>query len=385
MPYSKCLIRNILISEKESNMNSRTIKQGAAVAVASMLVLFGASASMAASKVLVDLPNDPVAGGETVTVPMVLSGFEFDKLSVTLKVDEGTLTVTDADSALTLSPGYTSLEAQTEVSFNGTTDAVVAVMESGVSWTAPGDSTTTSPLLISVRVGEYETGTTFDPATGHTYKFVSTQLSWMDAMAAAKLMTYKGKTGYLANITSANENDFVANKSGATNVWFGAVSDKNLVNAALTSASKPNVTADTQLTGDFYWYGGSEAGTHFSTGKGTPAAVNGLYNAWAASEPNNWSGIEGCGLTNWQGALGEWNDFECASEKSYLVEFDTTPGDFETAVVTFDNIEGDDVDAVPAVVEEELAATGYDAGILFALALVLLAAGFTVVVRARKN
>jgi hypothetical protein len=83
--------------------------------------------------------------------------------------------------------------------------------------------------------------------------------------------------------------------------------------------------------------------------------------------------------------LGEWNDFECASEKSYLVEFDTTPGDFETAVVTFDNIEGDDVDAVPAVVEEELAATGYDAGILFALALVLLAAGFTVVVRARKN
>ena len=366
-------------------MNSRTFKQGAAVAVASMLVLFGASASMAASKVLVDLPNDPVAGGETVTVPMVLSGFEFDKLSVTLKVDEGTLTVTDADSALTLNPGYSILAAQTEVSFNGTTDAVVAVMESGVSWTAPGDSTTTSQLLISVRVGEYEVGTTFDPATGHTYKFVSTQLSWMYAMAAAKLMTYKGKTGYLANITSANENDFVANKSGATNVWFGAVSDKNLVNAALTSASKPNVTADTQLTGDFYWYGGSEAGTHFSTGKGTPAAVNGLYNAWAASEPNNWSGIEGCGLTNWQGALGEWNDFECASEKSYLVEFDTTPGDFETAVVTFDNIEGDDVDAVPAVVEEELAATGYDAGILFALALVLLAAGFTVVVRARKN
>ena len=366
-------------------MKIQTMKKSAVAVVASMLVLVGASASMAASKVSVDLPNEPVAGGETVSVPMVLTGFEFDKLSVTLVVDEGTLTVTDTDSALTLNPGYTDLANQTEVSFNGEADAVVSVMESGISWTAPGDATATTALSIRVQVGEYETGTTYDPATGHTYKFVSTQLSWMDAMAAAKLMSYKGKAGYLTNITTAAENTFVANKSGATNVWFGAVSDKNLVNAALTSASKPTVSADTQLTGDFYWYGGSEAGTHFSTGQGTPAAVDGLYSAWASSEPNNWSSIEGCGLTNWQGALGEWNDFECASEKSYLVEFDTTPGDFETAVVTFDNITGDDVDAVPAEKEEELAATGFDAALLLALALALIAAGSVVAVRARKN
>ena len=368
-------------------MNSRTFKQGAAVAVASMLVLFGASASMAASKVLVDLPNEPVAGGETVAVPMVLSGFEFDKLSVTLKVDEGTLTVTDADSALTLNPGYTSLEAQTEVSFNGTADAVVAVMESGVSWTAPGDATTTSPLLISVRVGEYETGTTYDPATGHTYKFVSTQLSWMDAMTAAKAMSYKGKSGYLTNITTASENTFVANKSGATNVWFGATSELEYINQARTAASKTPVTGDTRSNGNFYWYGSAEAGTNFSNGLRTPVAVDGLFNAWATGEPND-STDEGCGLTNWAGKLGEWNDFACSTTLSYLVEFDTTPGDFETAVVTFDNIEGDDVDSVPAVVEEEekeLAATGYDAGIILALALALLALGSVLAVRARKN
>ena len=366
-------------------MNVQTIKRAAVAAAASLLVLMGASASIAASKVSVDLPNEPVAGGETVTVPMTLSGFEFDKLSVTLVVDEGTLTVTDSNSALTLNPGYTDLAAQTEVSFNGVAADVVAVMESGITWTAPGDAATSTALSIRVQVGEYETGTTYDPATGHTYKFVSTQLTWMDAMAAAKLMSYKGKAGYLTNITTAAENTFVANKSGAINVWFGAVSDKNLVNAALTSASKPTVSDDPQLTGDFYWYGGTEAGTHFSTGKGTPVAVDGLYNAWASSEPNNWSGIEGCGLTNWQGALGAWNDFECASEKAYLVEFDTTPGDFETAVVTFDNITGDDVDAVPAVKEEELAATGFDAALLLALALALIAAGSAVAVRARKN
>jgi hypothetical protein len=366
-------------------MSSRTFKQGAALAVTSLLVIFGASASMAASKVLVDLPNDPVAGGETVTVPMVLSGFEFDKLSVTLKVDEGTLTVTDADSALTLNPGYSSLAAQTEVSFNGTTDAVVAVMESGVSWTAPGDSTTTSPLLISVRVGEYETGTTYDPATGHTYKFVSTELNWESAMAAAKLMSYKGKSGYLANISTENENQFVATKSGARDIWIGATADLRMVNFALTAGGKPTISVDPQPLGNYYWGGGSEAGTQFSSGLLTPAAVGGLYNAWAENEPNNYQGGEACGVTNWGGGIGEWNDLPCSFEAGYLVEFDTSPGDFETAVVTFDNIEGDDVDAFPAEVEEELAATGYDAGILFALALVLLAAGFTIVVRARKN
>jgi hypothetical protein len=365
-------------------MSSRTFKQGAALAVTSLLVLFGASASMAASKVLVDLPNEPVAGGETVTVPMVLSGFEFDKLSVTLKVDDGTLTVTDADSALTLNPGYSSLAAQTEVSFNGTTDAVVAVMESGVSWTSPGDSSTTSPLLISVRVGEYEVGTTYDPATGHTYKYVNTPMTWMNAMTAAKAMTYKGKSGYLANITSASENAFVATKSGAANIWFGATSELEYINQARVAAGKTAVTGNTRANGNFYWYGSTEAGTNFSNGLESPVPVDGLYNNWAGGEPND-SVDEGCAVTNWNDGVGEWNDLACGTVTSYLVEFDTTPGDFETAVVTFDNIEGDDVDAVPAVEDKELAATGYDAGILFALALVLLAAGFTVVVRARKN
>jgi hypothetical protein len=260
-------------------------------------------------------------------------------------------------------------------------------METGVSWTAPGEADTTTALSIRVQVGEYETGTTYDPATGHTYKFISTPLSWIDAMNAAKAMTYKGKSGYLANITTADENTFVANKSGAQNVWFGATSELEYINQARTAASKSTVSGDTKAGGNYYWYGSAEAGTNFSNGLTTPVAVDGLYNSWAPLEPNNSASDEGCGVTNWQGIKGNWNDLDCSGPQAYLVEFDTTPGDFEAAVVTFDNITGDDVDAVPAVEEEEeeLAATGYDAGILFAIALMLLAAGFTVVVRARKN
>ena len=369
-------------------MKIQTIKKSAVAVMASMLVLVGASASMAASKVSVDLPNEPVAGGETVSVPMVLTGFEFDKLSVTLVVDEGTLTVTDTDSALTLNPGYTDLANQTEVSFNGDADAVVSVMESGVSWTAPGDATTTSALSIRVQVGEYETGTTYDPATGHTYKFISTPLSWIDAMNAAKAMTYKGKSGYLANITTADENTFVANKSGAQNVWFGATSELEYINQARTAASKSTVSGDTKAGGNYYWYGSAEAGTNFSNGLTTPIAVDGLYNSWAPLEPNNSASDEGCAVTNWQNIPGNWNDLDCDRTESYLVEFDTTPADFENAVVTFDNITGEDVDAVPAeeeVVDEELAATGFDAALLLVLALALIAAGSVAVVRARKN
>ena len=377
-------------------MISSTIKKVAIGAIVSFLALSGASASMAgpaaASKVTVDLPNDAVAGGESVTVPMMLTGFTFDELSVTLSVETGTLTVLDAGSKLTLSPGYTDLAGQTEISFHGLAADVVSAMDKDVSWTAPGDAATETALSILVQVGEYQVGTTYDPATGHSYKFVSAPLNWENAKAAAAAMTYKGKSGYLTSITSAEENTFIANKSGSVNVWIGATDDLRMVNFALTAAGKPNIVVDPQPLGNYYWSGGSETGIQFSSGLETVTPVGGLYNSWATGEPNNWPGTgEACGVTNWSGSKGSWNDLDCGSVHAYLVEFDTTASDFETSVVTFDNITGEDVDAVPAVDEEmpddtkALAATGFDAALLLALALALIAAGAVVVVRARKN
>ena len=377
-------------------MISSTVKKVAIGAIVSFLALSGASASMAgpvaASKVTVDLPNNPVAGGESAAVPMMLTGFTFDQLSVTLSVEAGTLTVADAGSLLTLSPGYDSLAGQTEISFHGATADVVAAMETGVNWTAPGDAATETALSIRVQVGEYQVGTTYDPATGHSYKFVSAPLNWESAKAAAAALTYKGKSGYLTSITSAEENTFIANKSGAINVWIGATADLRMVNFALTAASKPTITVDPQPLGNYYWSGGSETGIQFSSGLTTVSPVAGLYNSWATGEPNNWPGTgEACGVTNWSGSKGSWNDLDCGSVHAYLVEFDTAASDFETSVVTFDNITGDGVDAVPAVDEampedtKTLAATGFDAALLLALALALIAAGAVVVVRARKN
>ena len=50
-----------------------------------------------------------------------------------------------------------------------------------------------------------------EPFNGHFYEFfqLTEDISWTDARAAALSTTSKGKCGYLVNITSEEENDFV--------------------------------------------------------------------------------------------------------------------------------------------------------------------------------
>jgi hypothetical protein len=360
----------------------KRITKGAVVATAIALLAFaGSTPSTAASKVAVDLPNSPVAGGETVSLPIFLTGFTFDNLTVTLVSDAGNLSVADPDGVLSLNPGYSSLTDSLEISFHGAAADVVSIMESGISWTAPGDATTTTDLALRVQVGEYQEGTTYDPTTGHTYKYVSTPLSWAAARDAALAMTYKGKSGYLANITTQSENEFVANKSGAADVWFGATADLALVNAARTAAGLATVAGPTQTTGQYYWGSGTGGGQNFSNGLETPVMVGDQFNGWAEGEPNNFAGGEACGVTNWGGGAGNWNDLPCTDEHSYIVEFDTTPDQFEAAVIIFDNITGDDTDAVPAA----LADTGYNPWLFAAAALLLLAAGASATVASRRR
>lgn len=366
-------------------MMKRTIKGTVVAAAIALLAFSGSTPSNAASKVAVDLPNSSVAGGEVVPLPIFLTGFTFDNLTVTLVSEAGTLSVADSGNVLVLNPGYPSLTDQTEISFHGAAADVVSIMESGITWTAPGDAGTTTELALKVQVGEFQEGTTYDPATGHTYKYVSTGLSWVAARDAAKLMTYKGKSGYLANITTEAENTFVANKSGASNVWFGGTADLTFVNDALTLAGLATVVGPTQTTGNYYWGAGSEAGVNFTNGLINPVAVAGAFNGWANNEPNNWSLDEGCAVTNWQGVAGKWNDLDCDRVLSYIVEFDTTPDQFEAAVVTFDNITGDDGDAVPAEAERTLADTGYNPWLLLALAVLLVAAGSSATVISRRR
>ena len=52
--------------------------------------------------------------------------------------------------------------------------------------------------------------------------------TWNESNRLAKDSVLKGKHGYLANITSEGENDFLTNKlSGALNVWIGGTDGNN--------------------------------------------------------------------------------------------------------------------------------------------------------------
>jgi LPXTG-motif cell wall-anchored protein len=388
---------------------SKTFRRSFAVGVSALVMLGLATAATpayAASSVAVDLPNSPVVAGVTVDVPIAISGFTATEVTVSLLVEAGELTVDDLDDVLVTNPGFSSLENEREISFNGVLEDVTAVLADSVSWTAPAGEP--SDLAMRVQIGEFEAGISYNPASGKSYRFVEIEdgVTWAAAQIAAKDLTYKNKPGYLTNITSEAENDFVADRSGARDVWIGATSNLDFVNAARAAATPPLTppfTVDPKITGDYYWGAGPETGAAISTGLSAvgkrPVAVGGSFTSWAPGEPNNYqydptkssTTGEDCAVTNWSAnaALGLWNDLPCDNLNSYLVEFDTTAADFANSFVTFDNITGDSVDAVPAaVIVPELAATGTSSVGVFgglAAALALLVGGGLLVATRRRN
>jgi hypothetical protein len=362
-----------------------------ATVVIGLLSLGSVSAASAAGKVAVDLPNEAVRGGSSAAVPITISDFTDSDLTVRIVASSGSFTISEP-GALVLNSGYTAFTGVPEISFHGTTADVTAALASRVSWTAPGDAESSSLLSMRVEVGKFVSGTTYDPLSGHTYVFVESPLAWRDALLAARGMTYQGLTGYLATITSAEENDFVGTKTGAEDIWIGATDDMNFVNEARAAAGKTPINFDSQLTGDYYWAAGPEIGIQFGIGLINPQPVDGGFMNWNVREPNNYYSSEGCGTTNEGGQLGIWNDLDCTGEHPYLVEFSTNLEIFNTSVFTFDNITGESKDSTPAVQEPtvpevttDLADTGFDAWLLVVIAAILVAAGAGARVVARRK
>ncbi|WP_434479227.1 lectin-like protein [Gemmatimonas sp.] len=94
---------------------------------------------------------------------------------------------------------------------------------------------------------------------GHYYQFVNTNVDWNGAFAAANASSYLGMQGYLATITSAGENTFIAGLI-TRSVWLGG--------------------SDDVIEGTWTWRNGPEAGQAFT------------YTNWDLGEPNNFGGGE---------------------------------------------------------------------------------------------
>ncbi|GEO07109.1 hypothetical protein AAE02nite_47730 [Adhaeribacter aerolatus] len=105
---------------------------------------------------------------------------------------------------------------------------------------------------------------------------VNAQLSWQDAMAQVGARSYNGQKGYLATVTSAEENEYIRqkleNSSLGSSAWLGA--------------------SDATAEGTWRWVAGPEAGTPLS------------YSNWAPGAPNN-AGEEDYLTIN---LAGQWQD-----------------------------------------------------------------------------
>lgn len=192
------------------------------------------------------------------------------------------------------------------------------------------DYPTGEPRSISISLTDID----YLSATGHFYKYIKDHgVSWKTARDLAAGMYYHGLQGYLATITSHEENEFICRKLDGIG-WIGAT--------------------DEDEEGEWFWVTGPEAGTQFWRGKGNGHAVNGMYSNWNSGEPNNtqkdWGDDEDYAHLNYNPNLVPctWNDLPNEGDKhqpngyyfpqGYIVEFGGMPDDPEVRLSDFATI-----------------------------------------------
>ena len=251
---------------------------------------------------------------------------------VRLDSAEDVVVNTSYSASLTGEDGYD------EIAFTGTQTQVNAALETlqYKSPTGGGDES----LGISASLS----GAAYFAGNGHYYKFVSASLKWSEAKAAAASSSFNGLTGYLATITSAEENAFIVEKTGGTSAWVGGSDDYEHINLATGTSTFANIT---ESEGHWYWVTGPEAGTEFWDEHGAPSSdgrISGQFQYWNnainqdgwGAEPNN-SGSAEHYTQLLVGGTGNWNDLPNGSLLSYVIEYgDGVETSLKEASTTFD-------------------------------------------------
>lgn len=285
--------------------------------LASTLVLISPATATGES---ISVATTAYSPGNAANIGISLSGFDqtqnyqvtvkFVNTSTNADVTNGTLAATQGSTSLI--SGYSSYSAA-KLGFKGTYSAISAALSS-MTWnpnSASGDISIRIGIASAPGVNEF-----YDANSAHYYKFIpaASGLGWVNARTAAENMTLFGLRGYLTEIRSAAENSFIGTETSAVNVWIGA--------------------SDRAVEGTWIWDGATDTYAK-PLGSGSSALGAGVYSSWASGEPNDHisGGVdrEDCAVTNWQSAVGMWNDLPCSSAYAYLVEFGGRPNEVSTA------------------------------------------------------
>ncbi|NES20793.1 MAG: CHAT domain-containing protein, partial [Symploca sp. SIO3E6] len=137
------------------------------------------------------------------------------------------------------------------------------------------------------------------------------QLSWEEAKVAAENRTFKGQPGYLATITSAEENQRIGELGipADGSAWIGA--------------------SDAEVEGTWKWETGPEAGTVFWQ-DGNPIG----FTNWDMNEPSNNNGVEH--YAEFVQLGNSWNDLanDNSNPVGYVVEYNNETANLTLAAGT---------------------------------------------------
>jgi hypothetical protein len=256
---------------------------------------FGQSVSAPDPIVFTQSTNGQDASG------FVLSGFNSTDILLTsislVTYPPGTTFYLTTTTGLTAASGFTLTGNKTRLVVTGTIDNINIALNS----LKVNTGATKGEVKLSVAATVNPSGYYYNGVNGHFYKPVATGNTYTGARAASLLTTFKGQTGYLVTITSADEDAFIYANVPQSSIWF-----------ALT---------DEVTEGRWVIDAGPEKGTLIKTSNGQTAGnIQGQYNNWAGGEPNN-SGNEDYAVTKWNGT--QWNDLPNGYYCAYVIEYGT--------------------------------------------------------------
>ena len=256
------------------------------------------------------------------------SGFELTGFSATATLltsislvnpPSGTTFYLNTTTGLTAASGFTLSGNKTRLVVTGT----MASINTALASLKVNTGSVTGDVNISVAATVNPVGYFYNGVNGHFYRPISTGATYTNARAASLLTTFKGQTGYLVTITSADEDAFIFANVPQSSIWF-ALTDE---------VSEARWTIDA----------GPEKGTLIKINNGQlNGNIPGQYNNWAPGEPNN-SGDEDYAVTKWGGG-SQWNDLPNHFSCAYVIEYgtwtnpdDQTFTEFYTNSVTHSN------------------------------------------------